>query len=137
MKRMWPSLLLVAACLTLPANAAAAETTKDKKTPAAKMETKAAKAKEDKSILPAPPRAEGDGPFKRLILRGAILVDGTGAPPVGPVDIVIEKNRIADVQVVGSPGVEIDAKKRPKAETGDKEIDLHGMYVVPGLIDMH
>src|SRR5881398_1155646 len=37
---------------------------------------------------------EGDGPYERLILRGATLVDGTGAPPIGPVDIVIEKNRI-------------------------------------------
>ena len=33
-----------------------------------------------KSIPAAPDRAEGDGPFGRLILRGATLVDGTGAP---------------------------------------------------------
>jgi Amidohydrolase family len=130
MKRMWPSLLLAACCLTLTATVAETAETKDKK-------PEAAKPRDDSSILPAPPRAEGDGPFKRLILRGATLIDGTGAPPVGPVDIVIEKNRIVDVQVVGSPGVEIDAKKRPKAEAGDKEIDLHGMYVLPGLIDMH
>ena len=103
------------------------------KAPAAKIE------KKDESIPPAPPRRadEGMGPFERLILRGATLIDGTGAPPVGPVDLVIEKNRIADVQIVGSPGVAIDPEKRPKAKAGDKEIDLSGMYVLPGFVDMH
>ena len=33
---------------------------------------------------PAPNRAEGEGPFDRLIIRGATLIDGTGAPPRGP-----------------------------------------------------
>ena len=61
---------------------------------------RAAPAQEIKSIPPAPPRAEGEGPWKRLILRGATLVDGTGAPPIGPVDIVVEGNRIKDVKSV-------------------------------------
>jgi len=85
----------------------------------------------------APPRAEGEGPFARLILRGVILIDGTGAPPVGPVDIVIEKNRIVRIQSVGFPGVAIDEARRPKAEPSDKVLDLAGHYVTPGLIDMH
>src|SRR5205085_9530107 len=50
---------------------------------------------------------EGDGPFARLIIRGATLVDGTGAPPVGPVDIVIEGNRIKEIRSVGFPRVPI------------------------------
>lgn len=91
----------------------------------------------DRTIPPAPPRAEGMGPFARLVLRGAILIDGTGAPPVGPVDIVIRKNRIAEIKNVGQPGSVIDPAKRPKAEPGDKEIDLAGAYVLPGFIDMH
>ncbi len=42
----------------------------------------------------APDRGEqGDGPFERLIIRGAYMIDGTGAPPQGPVDIVIEGTR--------------------------------------------
>jgi hypothetical protein len=91
----------------------------------------------------APPRAEGDGPFPHLILRGAILIDGTGAPPVGPVDIVIEKNRITRIVNVGFPGVPLADKipasnsYRPKAEPGDKELDVTGMYVLPGFIDAH
>jgi Amidohydrolase family len=95
------------------------------------------KSKKDKSIPPAPPRAEGEGPFARLVLRGATLIDGTGAPPIGPVDIVIERNRIAQVESIGQPGAPIDPDKRPKAKPGDKEIDLSGMYVLPGFVDMH
>ncbi len=93
-------------------------------------------ADQDRAIPPAPPRAEGEGPFKRLILRGVILIDGTGAPPVGPVDIVIEKNRIADIVPVGSPGMAIDPADRPPLE-GGREMDLSGMYVLPGFVDMH
>ncbi|HEV2854525.1 MAG TPA: amidohydrolase family protein [Thermoanaerobaculia bacterium] len=105
--------------------------------PAVAAEKKAEKKKDEESIPKAPPRAEGEGPFKRLILRGATLIDGTGAPPIGPVDIVIEKNRIVQVASAGNPGVEPDPEKRPKAEPGDREIDLKGMYVLPGFVDMH
>ncbi|HEX2223357.1 MAG TPA: amidohydrolase family protein [Thermoanaerobaculia bacterium] len=87
--------------------------------------------------MPAPPRAEGEGPFGRLILRGVTVIDGTGAPPFGPVDLVIEKNRIVNVAMVGNPGVPIDPEGRPKARAGDREIDLTGHYVLPGFVDMH
>ena len=49
----------------------------------------------------APPRAEGEGPFDRQNLRGVTLIDGTGAPARGPMDIVIEGNRIARIRSVG------------------------------------
>lgn len=78
---------------------------------------------------------EGDGPHQRLILRGATIIDGTGAPPRGPVDIVIENDRIADIRSVGYPLVEINERSRPRDAT--KEIDATGMYVMPGFIDMH
>ncbi len=92
---------------------------------------------QDNGIQPAPPRAEGDGPYTQLIIRGAILINGTGAPPIGPVDIVIEQNRIKNVQVVGYPGVEINDSRRPQLKEGGREIDASGMYVLPGLVDMH
>src|SRR5688572_19461952 len=92
---------------------------------------------EIKSVPKAPARAEGEGPFPRLVLRGVTLIDGTGAPPVGPVDIVIKDGRIASIKSVGYPGVAIDPAKRPKAEPGDREMDLAGHYVLPGLVDMH
>ena len=88
-------------------------------------------------IPKAPERKEGEGPYTQLILRGAILINGTGAPPIGPVDIVIEKNRIVQIANVGYPGVPIDAARRPKLKEGGKEIDCNGKYVLPGLIDSH
>ena len=86
-------------------------------------------------VEPAPDRAEGDGPFDRLVIRGAIVIDGTGAPPRGPVDIVIEGNRITRIAGVGYPGLPIDESRRPAP--GDHEIDAHGMYVLPGFVDLH
>ena len=80
---------------------------------------------------------EGGGPYKRLIIRGVTLINSTGAPPMGPVDIVVEKNRIAQIKQVGYPGVPIDPKSRPQAGAGDQELDCNGMYLMPGLIDMH
>jgi hypothetical protein len=46
-------------------------------------------AQSDKEVTIAP-RDMGAGPYKRLILRGAYMIDGTGAPAQGPVDIVVE-----------------------------------------------
>lgn len=78
---------------------------------------------------------EGGGPYERLVIRGATILDGTGAPPQGPVDIVIEGDRIAEIRSVGYPGVPINERRRPAA--GDREIDWQGRWVMPGFIDMH
>ncbi len=86
-------------------------------------------------ITPAPSRQEGDGPFDRLIIRGATVIDGTGAPPRGPMDIVIEGDRIVDMVQVGAPRVPIEESRRPGGAT--REIDAHGAYVLPGFIDLH
>ncbi|MGH9321025.1 MAG: amidohydrolase family protein, partial [Vicinamibacteria bacterium] len=91
---------------------------------------------DEDDVKPAPARGdEGEGPFERLILRGATLIDGTGAPPAGPVDIVIEQNRIVEVKGVGTPGIPIDESKRPQNPT--REIDASGSYVLPGFVDLH
>ncbi|MEL0035481.1 MAG: amidohydrolase family protein [Gammaproteobacteria bacterium] len=79
--------------------------------------------------------AESQGPWKRLVIRGATMVDGTGAPPVGPVDIVIEGNKISQIRSVGNPGVPINEKYRPAK--GDYEIDAHGSFILPGFVDAH
>ena len=88
-------------------------------------------------IQKAPDRKEGDGPYSQLILRGATVINGTGAPAYGPCDIVIEKNRIISVSIVGNPGVAINDASRPKLKEGGKELNCTGMYVLPGFIDMH
>lgn len=88
-------------------------------------------------IKKASDRREGEGQYDQLILRGAILINGTGAPATGPVDIVIEKNRIVAIRNVGFPGVAIKEANRPKLKQGGREMNCEGMYVLPGLIDMH
>ena len=90
-----------------------------------------------RQVEPGPNRRadEGEGPFDRLVIRGATMIDGTGAPPQGPVDIVIEKNRIREIRSVGYPKAPIREQGRPAK--GTKEIDATGMYVLPGFVDCH
>jgi hypothetical protein len=86
---------------------------------------------------PAPERraGEGGGPYNRMVIRGATLIDGTGAPPRGPVDIVVERNKIVDILQAGTPGLPLKAGREPR--NVDYELDATGMYVLPGFIDMH
>ncbi|OAV45002.1 amidohydrolase family protein [Lewinella sp. 4G2] len=79
----------------------------------------------------------GEGPFPQLILRGLTLINGNGAPPIGPVDIVVEGNKIVSARTVGNPGVPINVNRRPKLKDGGREIDCTGMYALPGFVDMH
>ncbi|MBD8527750.1 amidohydrolase family protein [Pseudoxanthomonas sp. CAU 1598] len=80
------------------------------------------------AIEAAPPRGEGAGPFQRLILQNVVVINGTGAPAFGPVDLVVEGDRIAALR---SP----DA--RQTVSTDSEVRDLSGHYVLPGLIDLH
>jgi hypothetical protein len=102
------------------------------------LQTAASFAAENEFVVPpAPARTEGDGPYSQLILRSAIVINGTGTPAFGPTDIVIEGNRIVDVFPVGAPGGVKEPPNRPKLKPGGREIDLRDHYVLPGLIDMH
>lgn len=86
---------------------------------------------------PAPQRGaeEGFGPYNRFVIRGATLIDGTGAPPRGPVDIVVEGDTIADILPAGTPGLPMVEGREPR--DFDYELDASGMFVLPGFIDMH
>lgn len=86
---------------------------------------------------PAPERQRGEGPFERLILRGVTVINGEGAPPIGPMDVVIEGNRIASIHNVGFPGVPIRDDDRPEIRPDDRVMELEGHYLLPGFIDMH
>ena len=97
-----------------------------------------AAAEEDEEVVPAPDRGEdeGQGPFERLIIRGVTMIDGTGSPPLGPVDIVIEGNRIEEIESAGTPGLPFkEDDERPGEAT--HELDATGMYILPGIIDLH
>ena len=87
-------------------------------------------------LRPAPNRRadEGKGPFKTLVIRGVTVIDGTGGPPAGPMDVVVQGNRITAVRSAGTPGMPMRQNRGPQ---GDYEIDAAGMYLMPGFIDMH
>lgn len=79
----------------------------------------------------------GDGPYSQLIIRGVTLINGDGSPPRGPIDITVENNRIVAIDVVGYDGIPIKDEDRPKLKAGGHELDVNGMYLLPGFIDMH
>jgi hypothetical protein len=92
---------------------------------------------QDDNMKKAPETKDGDGPYTQLIIRGVMLIDGTGAPPIGPTDIVVKQNKIVAIETVGYPGVATNPDRRPKLEPGGKELNAEGMYLMPGFIDMH
>ena len=75
--------------------------------------------------VPDRPANEGEGPFDTLLIKGATMIDGTGAPPEGPVSILVEGNRITRIMRGGGD------------MPATRVIDATGMYVLPGFIDVH
>jgi imidazolonepropionase-like amidohydrolase len=86
--------------------------------------------------LSAPDRQRGEGPFERLILRGVIVVNGEGAPPSGPADVLVEGNRIARIRNLGI-AEPVPVSRRIEAQPGDRVLELHGHYLLPGFVDLH
>jgi len=81
-----------------------------------------------------PPRELGEGPYNRLVIRNVNIIDGTGAPMQGPYDVVIERDKIAEIRSIGSPGAIIENRR---AAPGEHEIDATGFTMMPGFIDSH
>jgi imidazolonepropionase-like amidohydrolase len=89
---------------------------------------------------PAVSTVRGAGPThgtraKRLVIRGAMLIEGNGTPAEGPKDIVIEGNRITEIVSIDPVALKAGTARRPPV--GDAEIDATGKYVMPGLINIH
>jgi Amidohydrolase family len=72
------------------------------------------------------------GPYRRLVIRGAMVIPGHGGPAYGPADVVVEGDTITHI-IALPPGGVADSS-RP---TGERVIDAQGMWVMPGLIDLH
>lgn len=77
----------------------------------------------------------GEGPYKSLVIRNAMVIPGHGGPPTGPYDILIEGNTITQM-IPFDPVAAERAGARPRV-TGDRIIEANGMYVMPGMIDLH
>jgi hypothetical protein len=76
-----------------------------------------------------------EGPYDRLVIRGANVIKGHGGPPTGPYDIVVQSDTIAEMV----PFDPVTAQRREDSDrpTGDRVIDASGMYVMPGMVDLH
>ena len=90
------------------------------------------------SIATASPKKYGDlaeGPYDKLVIQNIMVIPGHGGPPVGPYDIVIEKNVITAM----TPFDPVTAERRgdTKRVTGDRIIDGTGLYAMPGMTDLH
>ena len=89
------------------------------------------------TALAQPPAASSGQRYNRLLIRNVMMIDGTGNPVRGPMDILIEGSTIRNVRMSrrtefsGTPQGG-DSTVRP-----DRVIDGTGMYVMPGIIDMH
>ena len=66
--------------------------------------------------------------YPRIVIRGAMIVDGSGTPASGPKDIVIEGNTISEIVALDPVALKEGRARRP---AGDVEIDATGKYVLP------
>jgi len=73
--------------------------------------------------------------YGRLVIRNAMIVDGSGKPASGPYDIVVENDLISQIVSIDPVAVKDGTAKRPAK--GEVEIDASGKYVLPGLINLH
>ncbi len=89
------------------------------------------------AIVDSPERQEFEGPYTQLIIRNATLIEGSLAPPIKPVHIVIENGRIKSIHLINAVGSSAYSRGVPELKPGGREIDATGMYVMPGLIDAH
>ncbi|MBI2207762.1 MAG: hypothetical protein HYU41_28345 [Candidatus Rokubacteria bacterium] len=65
--------------------------------------------------------------MSELVLRGGRVIDGTGREPIADAGIVIEGDRITQV----------DRTDRLRAGRDARVVDLDGRTIMPGLVDLH
>ncbi|HEU4989865.1 MAG TPA: amidohydrolase family protein [Gemmatimonadaceae bacterium] len=75
--------------------------------------------------------------YHRLLIHNALVIDGAGNPTRGPMDIVVEGNKIAGVYAARPMAETAASPGTLQGGTFDRVIDATGMYVMPGIIDVH
>ncbi len=93
--------------------------------PASAQETLPWETTDDPRRVPIPPRDRSKEPI--LALRGGTLIDGTGAGPVANAVLVMQGDRIVDA----------GPASRVQVPAGARTVAVDGLFVVPGLIDLH
>jgi cytosine/adenosine deaminase-related metal-dependent hydrolase len=98
------------------------------------------------SLLPAnaqeksPSQEKQAGPYGSLEIHDVTVIDGSGAPAFGPVNIYIKGNRIDRVAAVDTIARNRQADQKTSAKETkppDRVIEGKGTFVIPGLIDVH
>jgi hypothetical protein len=92
-------------------------------------------------MVPQPVLAQSVGiRYDRLLVRNALVIDGTGNPVRGPLDLLVEQGRIARM-APHRPDVTATPAAGGRVQVGslavDRVIDASGMYVMPGIVDLH
>jgi len=71
---------------------------------------------------------EADKRYNKLVIRNVTLIDGNGTPAKGPFDVIVKENIIQSIGFV---------KSEAEYQDADRVIDGTGMYLLPGLINVH
>ncbi len=83
---------------------------------------------DDTRRVPVPPHDYSADPL--LVLQGGTLINGTGAAPVTDALVTLRGDRI--MYAGTAAGAEVSTE-----EEAGQVIDTSGLYIVPGLIDLH
>lgn len=81
---------------------------------------------DDTRRVPIPPHDYSKDPV--TVLRGGTLIDGTDKKPIDDAVVIIRGDRILAAGM---------AKNIEIPDTVDHQIDTSGLYILPGLIDLH
>ena len=65
-----------------------------------------------------------------IAIRGATLVDGTGAPPLRNALLVVSEGRVVSVGVATPEAMRL-------LPAGTEIVDAAGEWIIPGLVDAH
>ena len=76
--------------------------------------------------------------YGRLVIANAMVIDGMGNPLRGPLDLTVDNGRIVSIAESRATEFSGSAVNSTIAKGNvDRTIDASGMYLLPGLIDMH